>query len=190
MTRVKWHLGCALRLLALRFPNWAMAPAELMLANRCILSGRKATSVAAGSSAEHRAGWGLTHAKPHASATTQPSPPWGRGWTATALSPASAGRVRGSSRFERGVQTARRSGIRVFSRSHRRHVPYSTVRQPVGGRACRPTYRNSGVLILSAFFIVVRPLRRRASRPRLAIGFRGSRMYVIGGSRAENGNAE
>ena len=35
-----------------------------------------------------------------------PSPPWGRGWPATALSPAVAGRVRGSAFYFQGSEEA------------------------------------------------------------------------------------
>jgi hypothetical protein len=59
-------------------------------------------------------------------------------------------------------QVARTAGfaIRVFSVAIIATLPYSIVRQPVGGRVCRPTDRNSGVLFPSDryFFIGVRLL--------------------------------
>jgi hypothetical protein len=73
----------------------------------------------------------------------------------------------GSKQVERSVPAG---GIRVFSLAIIGTMPHSIVRQPVAGRVCRLTDRNSAqyylvrgsaVLFLSAFFIAVRLLRRR-----------------------------
>jgi hypothetical protein len=63
----------------------------------------------------------------------EPSPPWGRGWTATALSPAGAGRVRGPFAERRGLGGADMKQVTPHPARYARHpLPR--------GEGCHPTW--------------------------------------------------